>query len=98
MDKQLTIEHLLELLATYGGQIISSNDLKPEWINQARASGRMYVDDFGYGYVWEPKFKNGLPETPEEVEQFEKWYPLQVEVPLSLKIPFFLTNGKQSKN
>jgi len=34
-------EELFELLAQYGGKIVSSNDLSPEWIEQARASNRM---------------------------------------------------------
>lgn len=85
-----TIETLLEYLAQYGGQIISSNDLHPQWIEQARASNRMYVDDNSLGYVWEPNFKDGLPTTDEEVEQFQKWYPLPVPLPESLKDPSFL--------
>jgi len=54
---------LLSLLAEYGGKIISSNDLHPDLINQARASNRMYVDENSLGYVWEPNFKNGFPTT-----------------------------------
>lgn len=86
----VTIETLLEYLAMYGGQIISSNDLQPEWIEQARASNRMYVDSNSLGYVWEPNFKNGLPTTEQEVEQFEKWYPLPVQLPKELEDPSFL--------
>lgn len=85
-----TIETLLSYLAQFGGQIISSNDLQPEWIEQARASDRIYVDDNSLGYVWEPNFKNGLPTTEKEVEQFEKWYPLQTPLPKELEDPSFL--------
>lgn len=74
---------LFEYLIQYGGQIISSNDLSPEWINQARASNRMWVDERGYGFVWEP-FVNKLPTTEKEVELFEKWFPLKVELPKDL--------------
>lgn len=77
------MKQLFEYLIQYGGQIISSNDLSPDWINQARASNRMWVDEYGYGFVWEP-FVNKLPETVEEVELFEKWFPLKVELPPDL--------------
>jgi hypothetical protein len=94
MEKTVTIEVLLEHLAKYGGHIVSTNSLQPMWIEQARASNRMYVDDFGYGYVWEPVFKNGMPTTPEEVELFEQWYPLDVELPEELKTPDWLFKAK----
>ena len=87
-----TIKHLLDLLALHGGKIVSTASLTPEAINQARASGRMYVDEHSLGYVWEPEI-NRFPETAEEVEQFEKWYPLPVELPEHLKDPSFLFKG-----
>lgn len=90
-----TIETLLEYLAQYGGQIISSNDLHPQWIEQARASNRMYVDDNSLGYVWEPNLEYGLPTNDEELEQFKKWYPLPVPLPESLKEPHFLFKNKE---
>lgn len=83
------IETLLELLAQHGGEIVCTASLNVEQINQARASGRMYVDANGIGFVWEPNLKR-MPETDEEVEFFEKWYPLEVELPESLKDPSFL--------
>ena len=90
----VSMQALLNYLAAYGGQIISSNDLQPEWIEQARASDRMHVDRFGLGYVWEPIFKNGFPETDKEVAQFEQWYPLPVELPQHLKdISFLFKNS-----
>jgi hypothetical protein len=86
----ITIETLLEYLALYGGEIISTKDLQPEWIEQARASGRLYVDNNSLGYVWEPEFKDGLPTTDKEVEDFEKWYPLKIKLPKELEDPSFL--------
>lgn len=86
-DKQeqaTDIEKLLAFLAQYGGEIVSTAKLTPEWIEQARASGRLYVDENSLGYVWEPDI-NGFPTTEQKVEEFEKWYPLDVELPESLK-------------
>lgn len=82
----MSIEGLLELLAAHGGSIVSTASLSPEWIEQARASDRMYVDENSLGYVWEPDIKR-LPETEEEVEWFKKWYPLKVELPPELDDP-----------
>ncbi len=79
------IENLLELLAKHGGNIISSNDLHSDLINQAIASSRMYVDENSFGYVWEPPFAGRFPMTEEEVAMFEWCYPLPVEVPKHLK-------------
>lgn len=78
------IEPLLEMLALYGGHIVSTASLSPMWIDQARESGRMYVNEMGLGYVWEPPVDR-FPETLEEVILFEKWFPLQVELPDGLK-------------
>lgn len=75
---------LFGYLAEYGGKIVCSNQLSTEWIKQAVASGRMYVDDNSIGYIWEPEIKN-FPETEEEVLFLEKWYPLKFELPESLK-------------
>lgn len=75
-----TIEGLLSLLALHGGKIVSTASLTIGFINQARFSGRLHVDVNGFGYVWEPEI-NGLPESEEEVEFFEKWYPLNVPIP-----------------
>lgn len=76
----VTINSLLELLAMYGGKIVSTNSLDVDDINQARASNRMYVDENFLGYVWMPNIKD-FPTTEEEVIFFEKWYPLEIEVP-----------------
>jgi len=75
------MEKLLELLATHGGKIVSTNDLNPDEINQARASNRMYVDEDSLGYVWLPAFHGRFPVTVSEVEMFEWCYPLEVEIP-----------------
>lgn len=80
-----TIKPLLELLVKYGGSIISSNDLHPDLINQARHSNRMYVDEHSLGYIWEPPFAGRFPITDAEVEMFEWCYPLSTELPAELK-------------
>ena len=86
------MKKLLELLATHGGKIVSTNDLNPDEINQARASNRMYVDEDSLGYVWLPAFHGRFPVTEEEVEMFEWCYPLEVELPEELSVinDFFL--------
>lgn len=75
---------LLSLLAEHGGSIISSNDLHPDLIAQARASNRMYVDENSLGYVWEPPFAGRFPMTETEVALFERCYPIEVELPAEL--------------
>lgn len=94
--QQEEITPLLEFLAQYGGKIVSTGSLEPEWINQARASGRLYVDESSLGYVWEPDIKQ-FPETEREVEWLERWYPLPVELPEHLKKPDFLFKRKQAQ-
>ena len=76
---------LFSLLAEYGGSIISSNDLPPELIEQARVSNRMYVDEHSLGYVWEPPFAGRFPTTEEEVALFERCYPIEVEIPADVE-------------
>lgn len=79
------INRLLKLLIAHGGTIESTGKLDLYNIQQAQASGRMFVDENAYGFAWIPIFKNGMPETIEEVENFEKWYPLKAEMPEDLK-------------
>jgi len=93
-DQSVTIETLLELLAQYGGKIVSTASLSPEWINQAMASGRLYVDKNSLGYVWEPEIMT-LPTNEKELEFFERWYPLEVEVPEHLKSMNWFENYKK---
>lgn len=76
----VTVNSLLELLAMYGGKIVSTNSLDVHDINQARDSNRMYVDENFLGYVWIPNIKS-FPINEEEIDFFEKWYPLDIEVP-----------------
>lgn len=71
---------LFTLLAEFGGRIISSNDLSPDFIAQAKASNRMWVDKNSLGYVWEPVFSDIFPETEQEVEMFERCYPLEIKL------------------
>jgi hypothetical protein len=44
----------LKKLAEYGGTIVSSKDLSAEEIEKARQQKRMFVDDDGFGYVYQP--------------------------------------------
>ena len=74
------ISDLLSMLAEHGGKIISSNDLHPDLIAQARASNRMYVDENSLGYIWEPPFAGRFPMTENEVELFERCYPIEPEL------------------
>lgn len=74
------IETLLDYLAMYGGKIVCTSSLDVNDINQARASKRMYVDQVAIGYVWIPNLIK-MPENEEEVAFFEKWYPLEIEIP-----------------
>lgn len=80
-----TIEWLLELLATHGGTIESTASLNINDINQARASGRLYVDENSLGYAWMPSVNDMFPETEDQIKQFEKWFPLDVELPKELE-------------
>jgi len=75
---------LFSLLAEFGGSIISSNDLHPDLIAQARESNRMYVDENSLGYIWEPQFAGRFPMTENEVALFERCYPIEVELPEDL--------------
>lgn len=93
---EIKIENLLELLIAHGGKIVSSNNLSPEGIEQARASGRMYVDSFGYGFIWEPCIMK-FPETVNEVEEFEKWYPLEPKNIAPLDVERILNNKEEKK-
>ncbi len=45
-------EEFLKKLASDGGAIVSSNDLSPEEIDDAKTEERMFVDDAGFGYVY----------------------------------------------
>jgi len=64
----------------YGGKIVCTASLGPFWIEQARASERLYIDYNNIGYVWEPDITR-IPQTPKEVMEFEKWYPLESLAP-----------------
>lgn len=44
----------------------------------------MFVNEKSLGFVWMPKFEK-FPETIEEVKQFEKWFPLDEDLPDELK-------------
>lgn len=79
-----TFLDLLELLSTKGGSIVCSAALSEYMVRQAQASDRMCVNEDGIGYVWEPDMKR-LPETEEEVKEFEKYYPLDIDLPEELK-------------
>ena len=91
------MKELLELLKQYKGEIVSTASLSTEFIAQARASGRMWVDDNGFGFVWEPDI-NRIPETEAEVEFFERWYPLEVEFPPELSAENLFKKMKEKRD
>lgn len=86
---------LFDLLVEYGGKVVNTGTLPTIEINQAWASKRIWVrpegeGQFGMGFVWIPTFKNPFPESVEEVEMFEKCYPLD-EKPVSHKLAKILS-------
>ena len=85
-----SVQPLLDFLTQYGGKIVSSNDMHPLLIEQARASNRMYVDENSLGYIWEPPFAGRFPETERELEMFEWCYPLEAELPEELKDSYWI--------
>lgn len=95
-----TMRELIFLLKEHGGVIARAESFPEELKKQAIASNRIHVDPSGVEFIWEPD--SLLPETEEEVELFERWYPLKVELPESLKFPTFLfsigTNNNNSIN
>jgi len=79
------MKKLFELLGKHKGSIVSTASLEVWEIQQADASGRIWVDPKNYlGYVWQPD-NSKFPETIEEVKQFEEWYPLEIELPEKMK-------------
>ena len=92
------IEHLLDNLSKYGGKIISTSQADVNDIQNAMASERMFIDDFGSGFIWQPTIDK-FPQTEEEIENFDKWFPIPSELPESLKNLDFLfdKNGKIKK-
>jgi hypothetical protein len=80
-----TMQDLFYYIIGNGGKIVSSNDLSPFEITQARASSRMFVDENGFGFIWLPSFYGRMPETEDEVQIFEICYPLPIELPDELK-------------
>ncbi len=89
------MKQLLELLTVHGGKIVCTASMTPEFIRQAQASGRMFVDENSIGFVWEPPIYK-LPETEAEVEFFEKWYPLPVQIPEKLKTLDWLYEAQEN--
>jgi hypothetical protein len=84
------MEKLLEQLSIRGGAIVCTSSLDSEEINQAMASDRMWVEpNTSIGYVYLPNWV-GFPTTEEQVEQFEKDYPLSVDMPEGLMNPDFI--------
>jgi len=86
-----TIKELLETLALKGGKIVCTAQLDVMEINQARASNRLFVDENGIGFVWDPNILF-FPKTEKEIVDFEKYYPLEEPLPEKLKNPDFLFN------
>jgi hypothetical protein len=47
-----TADEILRKLAESGGKVVSTASLSTSEIAEARAEGRMYVDEGHLGYVW----------------------------------------------
>lgn len=75
-----TFAHLLYLMVQYGGSIVYAETLQPYEHDQAAASDRMYTDAAGRKFIWTPDIDD-MPENEDEVDFFERWYPLEMEVP-----------------
>lgn len=78
------MKKLFQYLAEYKGKIVSTASLESWQIEQAKASDRMYVDENSLGFVWQPD-TDKFPETVDGVKMFERWFPLEIELPESLK-------------
>lgn len=75
-----SIQHLLDLAAEYGGSIVFADSLQPYEHDQAEASGRIAADASGRKFIWTPDIED-FPENEDEVDFFDRWYPLEMEVP-----------------
>jgi len=76
-----TIQDLLLLLTKYGGVIKSAVCITNFDLLQAKASGRFFVNTDLMEYVWIPEIMD-FPTTDQEVEFFDKWYPLHTDLQL----------------
>lgn len=96
-QQPITITDLLELLKQHKGRIISTASIKDTiWIDQARAGGRMYVDENGFGFIWEPE--EFFLTDEKGVELIEKWFPLDIPMPERLKDPENIFRRMKEKN
>lgn len=92
------INPLLDLMALYGGRIVSSASLDPEQIAEAKDGGRMYVRNDSLGFIWIPPFpEHRFPSTPGEVVLFEKWYPHEKPLPRGMETPDWLASQKKGQ-
>ncbi len=89
------MKKLLNSMKKYGGSIVLMTSLDLYDRNQARASSRIFTDKTQTSYIWNPPARL-MPVTDEEIQDFERWYPLEVELPESLKSANFLF--KKNKN
>lgn len=78
-----TIQHLFDLAAQYGGSIVFAETLQPYEHDQAEASGRIATDVNGRKFIWTPDIED-FPENEDEADFFDRWYPLEMEVPEGL--------------
>ena len=74
-----TLQHLCNLAEQYGGSIVFADSLQPYEHDQAEASGRIATDASGRKFIWTPDIED-FPENEDEVDFFERWYPLDMEV------------------
>jgi hypothetical protein len=75
-----TINDLLDLLVFNGGEIVCTSNLSEFEIAQAMACDRVFIRDDSMGFAWVPDIQR-IPETSQELEFLQKWYPLPVVWP-----------------
>lgn len=90
-----TINELLDLLALNGGKIVSTAALKPYEIENARQTGRMFVNEDSLGFVWEPECPiSWFPKTSSEIRKLEEWiskyHPIDPPMPVELEPENFM--------
>src|SRR5262245_16678996 len=90
------MQKLIELLQTHGGVIRSAEGLDAIDIDNARLSERYYQDAEGRQFIWDPDFRL-MPVIPEEIELFEKWYPMDHPLPDRFKDTSFIFQEKTMK-
>ena len=91
------LQHLFDLAAQFGGSIVFADSLQSYEHDQAEASGRIATDANGRKFIWTPDIDD-MPENEDEVDFFERWYPLEMEVPYGLLESIWMEITHQDEN